>query len=66
MVIKLRSLAIAPSNSDILYTADQTNMWKTTDGGTTNWTSITLPSQYQTTLLILLLKIMILVLFGLQ
>ncbi len=41
---KLRSLAIAPSNSDILYTADQTNMWKTTDGGATNWTSITLPS----------------------
>ena len=36
---KLRSLAIAPSNSNILYAADQTNMWKTTDGGATNWTS---------------------------
>ena len=42
--IKLRSLAIAPSNSNVLYTADQTNMWKTTNGGATNWSSITLPS----------------------
>jgi photosystem II stability/assembly factor-like uncharacterized protein len=42
---KLRSLAIAPSNSLVLYTADQTNMWKTTDGGTTTaWTPITLPT----------------------
>ncbi|MEE9431721.1 MAG: T9SS type A sorting domain-containing protein [Melioribacteraceae bacterium] len=42
---KLRSLAIAPSNSLVLYTADQTNMWKTTDGGVTSaWTSITLPA----------------------
>ncbi len=41
---KLRSLAIAPSNSLILYAADKTNMWKTTDGGATNWTAITLPS----------------------
>ncbi|VAX24563.1 Glycosyl hydrolase, BNR repeat precursor [hydrothermal vent metagenome] len=41
---KLRSLAIAPSNSNVLYAADQTNMWKTTDGGASNWTSITLPS----------------------
>ena len=41
---KLRSLAIAPSNSNVLYAADQTNMWKTTDGGATNWSSITLPS----------------------
>lgn len=40
---KLRSLAIAPSNSNVLYTADQTNMWKTTDGGATNWTTVTLP-----------------------
>ncbi len=35
---KLRSLAIAPSNSNIIYTADQTNMWKTIDGGATDWT----------------------------
>ncbi len=42
--VKLRSLAIAPSNSSDLYTADQSNMWKTTDGGTSNWSSITLPS----------------------
>ena len=42
--IKLRSLAIAPSNSNVLYTADQTNMWKTTDGGATNWSTVTLPT----------------------
>ncbi|MBL1215771.1 MAG: T9SS type A sorting domain-containing protein [Ignavibacteriae bacterium] len=42
-VTKLRSLAIAPSNTLVLYSADQTNLWKTTDGGATNWTSITLP-----------------------
>jgi photosystem II stability/assembly factor-like uncharacterized protein len=41
---KLRSLAIAPSNSNILYTADLTSMWKTIDGGATNWTSISLPA----------------------
>lgn len=40
---KLRSLAIAPSNTSVLYAADQTNMWKTTDGGATNWNAITLP-----------------------
>ena len=40
---KLRSLAIAPSNTNVLYAADQFNMWKTADGGATNWTSITLP-----------------------
>lgn len=40
---KLRSLAIAPSNSNYLYAADQTNMWKTTAGGGT-WSTITLPS----------------------
>jgi len=40
---KLRSIAIAPSNSNVLYAADQTNMWKTTDGGATNWSSVTLP-----------------------
>ncbi len=41
---KLRSLAIAPSNTNVLYSADLTNMWKTTDGGATNWTSVTLPA----------------------
>lgn len=41
---KLRSLAIAPSNSNVLYTADRTNMWKTTNGGSTNWTSIAIPT----------------------
>lgn len=40
----LRTLAIAPSNSNVLYTADQTAMWKTTNGGATNWTSVTLPA----------------------
>jgi photosystem II stability/assembly factor-like uncharacterized protein len=40
---KLRSLAIAPSNINVLYTADLNNMWRTTDGGLTNWTSITPP-----------------------
>ena len=40
---KLRSLAIAPSNSNVLYAADQTHMWKTTTGSGT-WSSITLPS----------------------
>ena len=41
---KLRSLAIAPSNTNVLYAADLTQMWKTTDGGATNWSAITLPS----------------------
>ena len=43
---KLRSLDIAPSNSNVLYAADRTQMWKTIDGGATNWTDLTsnLPS----------------------
>ena len=36
---KLRSLAIAPSNSDVLYTADQYDIWKTSNGGS-NWNNI--------------------------
>ena len=40
---KLRSIAIAPSNSNYLYAADLTNMWRTTNGGT-NWTAVTLPA----------------------
>lgn len=41
---KLRSLAIAPSNSNVMYAADMSDMWKTNDGGATNWTQITLPT----------------------
>jgi len=41
---KLRSLAIAPSNSSVLYAADPVSMWKTTNGGGSNWTSVTLPA----------------------
>ncbi len=41
--VKLRSLAIAPSNGNVIYTADLANMWKTTDGGA-NWSTITLPT----------------------
>jgi photosystem II stability/assembly factor-like uncharacterized protein len=40
---KLRSLAIAPTNNNVIYTADHTNMWKTTDGGATDWSTISLP-----------------------
>ncbi|MGD9992262.1 MAG: PKD domain-containing protein [Salinivirgaceae bacterium] len=36
----LRSMAIAPSNSQVLYVADFSNIWKTTNGGT-SWTDIT-------------------------
>ena len=32
--VKLRSLVIALSNSLVLYTTDQSNMWKTTNGST--------------------------------
>lgn len=37
---KLKSLAVAPSNSQYIYTATNTTMYKTSDGGT-NWTDIT-------------------------
>lgn len=37
---KIRSMAIAPSNTQVLYIADLTHIWKTTNGGT-NWTNIT-------------------------
>jgi PKD repeat protein/photosystem II stability/assembly factor-like uncharacterized protein len=36
----IRSMAIAPSNSNYLYVADHDNIWKTTNGGTL-WTEIT-------------------------
>ena len=37
---KLRSMAIAPSNSNYLYVADFSHIWKTTNGGT-GWTDVT-------------------------
>ncbi len=37
---KIRSMAIAPSNTQTLYVADPSIIWKTTNGGTT-WTNIT-------------------------
>lgn len=40
---KIRSLVIAPSNTQVLYAADLTNLWKTTDGGATDWTPVSIP-----------------------
>jgi len=37
---KMRSMAIAPSNVQVLYVADIYTIWKTTDGGT-SWNNIT-------------------------
>ncbi len=37
---KIRSMAIAPSNNQVLYVAATTNIWKTINGGT-SWTEIT-------------------------
>ncbi|MCX6304113.1 MAG: GEVED domain-containing protein [Bacteroidetes bacterium] len=37
---KIRSMAIAASNTQVLYVADPVTMWKTIDGGT-SWTNIT-------------------------
>ncbi len=37
---KIRSMAIAPSNTQVLYVADPYTIWKTTNGGTL-WTDIT-------------------------
>lgn len=36
---KIRAMAIAPSNSQVLYVSDPYTIWKTTNGGT-NWTNI--------------------------
>ncbi|MBE9469105.1 MAG: PKD domain-containing protein [Bacteroidetes bacterium] len=49
---KLRSMAIAPSNSQVLYVANQSTIWKTTNGGT-SWTTISssLPSSNSITYL---------------
>ncbi len=40
---KLRSLAIAPSDTSVIYAADLSAMWKTTDAGAA-WSSISLPT----------------------
>jgi len=37
---KLRSLCVAPSNTQVIYTADKTHIWKTINGGSA-WTDIT-------------------------
>ena len=37
---KIRSMAIAPSNTQVLYVADQSHIWVTKDGGG-NWTDVT-------------------------
>ncbi len=37
---KLECMAIAPSNTSVLYVADYNTLWKTTNGGTA-WTTIT-------------------------
>ncbi|MBP7075848.1 MAG: T9SS type A sorting domain-containing protein [Bacteroidales bacterium] len=37
---KIRSMAIAPSNPSVLYVADPSTIWKTTNGGT-SWTTVT-------------------------
>ena len=36
----IRSMAIAPSNNQVLYVSDYDNIWKTTNGGT-SWSNIT-------------------------
>ena len=41
---KIRSLAIAPSDTNVLYASDPANMYKTTNGGATNWTSVDSPA----------------------
>lgn len=42
---KIRSMAVAPSNNQVIYVADLTRIWKTTNGGT-SWSNVTasLPS----------------------
>ncbi len=37
---QLRSLAVAPSNSQVIYTADPDQIWVTTNGGS-SWTDVT-------------------------
>lgn len=37
---KIRSMAIAPSNTQVLYVADPDQIWKTTNDGS-NWTEVT-------------------------
>ncbi len=40
---QIRNMAIAPSNSSILYVTDKYSMWKTNDGST-SWNSVVLPT----------------------
>ncbi len=37
---KIRNMAVAPSNSQVIYAADPSHLWVTTDGGT-SWSDIT-------------------------
>ncbi len=37
---KLRSIAVSPSNNQVIYIADNDHIWKTTDGGN-SWSGIT-------------------------
>jgi len=37
----LNQLKIAPSNNQIMYASRGSNLYKTTDGGATNWTTVT-------------------------
>jgi photosystem II stability/assembly factor-like uncharacterized protein len=37
---RIRSLAVAPSNTQVIYAADPSSIWHTTDGGT-SWSDIT-------------------------
>lgn len=39
---KLESIAQAPTNTQVIYTADAYNMWKTTNGGS-SWSTINFP-----------------------
>ncbi len=41
---KIRNLAIAPSDTNVLYASDPANMFKTTNGGATNWTTVDTPA----------------------
>ncbi len=37
---KIRSIAVAPNNSQVIYAADRTHIWRTADGGAT-WSPVT-------------------------
>jgi len=48
---KFRTLAVAPSNTQVIYAGEPYSLWKTTNGGT-NWTEITngLPGSFITSI----------------